>query len=509
MEKNRKLRHLTLKFSGINSGYYFSQIVFFGYFGTILRYFGYGETYIGTLQAVGAFSAIIMKLILGYVEDRFANPKKLVMVGYSLFAAMQVLMFRYSDNQYFMLAFAFIALGSVRAIMGVYEAWLLKLNEQFGCNIDYGRVRAIGSISYAIIGLVIGYLISIFGYEACLYVVIFSWVLIMISCLGISEPMKEHSEEDKVTIRGGMKTLFGNSAYVVLIFAMFLGMTTNSAVAGNFSIIMDSAGATSTETGIGFFTMAFTEFWVVYFFSNIARKIPVQKLFIFGLFMYTAKSLIMAVSPSPVYLIAAQAMQTVSFALVLPASVAILDGIISAKYKAVGMQIMMIMQSLAQVVFGSITGYVFEHYGYRAMLVVTSPWSALAAIIVIIYLASHKGAFSRKAEEPIPEEDILYVDDSSEAVPVIADDLMGLYPQEDVTGEELIGEGVNLETFQFAGDFGEFVPDETESATELEPPVIEKEYEDPYVAAAVRKGMPEAIYVGGFKYVPVGPMDDE
>jgi len=80
----------------------------------------------------------------------------------------------------------------------------------------------------------------------------------------------------------------------------------------------------------------------------------------------------------------------VSFAFVGPASVAMLDGIVSAKYKAEGMQLLYMVQSLSSVIFNSAIGYIYEQFGYRIMLGVFAPFSAIGAIILSIYFAKSK-----------------------------------------------------------------------------------------------------------------------
>ena len=152
------------------------------------------------------------------------------------------------------------------------------------------------------------------------------------------------------------------------------------------------------------------------------------------------------------------------------------------------------------------------------MLLVTAPWSTLAAIIVMIYLATHRGAFDKRAAEgQFAEEEPVYVDDGTDAVPVISADLSGAYPAAAAVLDEVpLDTIINEEPFEFDGDFEGLEPEAGLYDTDVldgPAPVIpdaepERVFDDPYVAAAVRKGMPEAIYVGGFKYVPVGPSDE-
>ncbi len=385
----RGFGNLTLRFSGINAGYYFSQMVFFGYLGSILRYFGYGETFIGTMQSVGALVALILNLVLGYLEDRYGYPKRMLIILYTLYAVMQVALFAFGENEAFAVAFAVAGLGSVRPLIGVFESWQLKLNEKYSLSINYGRVRGIGSLAYAVIGLVAGVLIGRFGYEACIYIVAFSWAVIMLSCIGIPDIKSEPAgrPEQQVGLRDGARVLFRNEGYVVLLVVMLLGSITNMTVAGNFSMIVsDAPGGSADLAGIGFFVMAFSEFWVMYFSSDIAGRLGFDRMFVIGLAGYTVKSVAMVLAPTAGWVIGVQLMQTFSFAFVGPASIAMLDRLISGKYKSVGVQLLYMVQSLTSVLLNSLIGYIYESYGYRVMLAVFSPLSFIGAAILLCYL---------------------------------------------------------------------------------------------------------------------------
>ena len=195
-----------------------------------------------------------------------------------------------------------------------------------GWHINYGFARGIGSLSYSLSALALGYVIESLGPNWMLRAVLLLLplcILVTLSYPKAQETRPTPNNED--TLQQDVCSLsdfvlryrwYCLSLGGVLMLAMFHAMTENYFIA-----IMGRLGGDSRHVGIALFIATVTEAGVLVFFDRIRRKISDHWLLRFAAFSFLLKSVLLLVAPNIPFIYATQLLQMTSYAFLSPVQV--------------------------------------------------------------------------------------------------------------------------------------------------------------------------------------------
>lgn len=383
-------KKLNLRFTLLFVSYFSAQIVFFGFWPSILRGFGYNDTMIGVCSSVSTFVGMLLRLAVSYYFDRKGHPRALVIGAFSFYCLMQTLVFLVNGAVWAVLLFSAFAMSTVELVCSLAEAWLLKLSAAGDQRLDYGKLRSAGSMAYAVSGLFAGGILSRFGNAASCGIVWAAWLVIVPLTITIPEPPRSIRPEqprplDEANFLFQLKRLLRNRAFLLFMFCGALDTVTDLTVTNNFSVLIEELGGTAAQSGVGFFVMAFSEFWVVYFFSRLARRFTVHWLYTLGVAGTVLRSLAMGAAQTPWQAVALISLNAISFGLSAPGKVLLIDEIVDYEFKAAAMQVYSIGSSVVRMLILPVQGMVSDALGLRAMIRLFSVFSAVSAVVLTLY----------------------------------------------------------------------------------------------------------------------------
>ena len=186
-----KQRHLEKWFSVYEISYWALSFITDGAYGSYLKSLGYGEAFIGkTLTALGLASLILMPLG-GYIADRVGRYRTLTAVSSVLICAMLFAVSLFASDAMVYL-YAVIGGGFTRLLSGFLDSWITKMSKEEP-RLDYGRIRSMGSISYAISSPLIGNMFTRLGYR----IQIPLGAVLLVLCLICSAKLRDPSLEEE------------------------------------------------------------------------------------------------------------------------------------------------------------------------------------------------------------------------------------------------------------------------------------------------------------------------
>lgn len=385
-------KRVTFDFSAMMTGFYFSQIIALGYMSYFLSSFGYGQTFIGLVTTLQALSSIVYRFISGYLMDKYSNPKILLSFYYSYFAITQMLLFVLYSSQAYVLTYASTALGLFFTITGTCDSWVLKCSKA-DSKIDYAQIRSVGSIAYALIGLFASWALPTLGNNAAFLIIGVAWAIFMYSVIVLPNPPKTiDNQEHKITLREGMKHLVKNKYFMMSMVCVFLYSLTNVSYTHYYSLYISELGGTTREIGLGLFVMAFTEFWVMRFYTPLAKKFGNERLLAFSFLCYVLRSVAMSFAQNTTQALIITALQTLTFALQMPGIMATVGNVVKYEYQASGVQFMGLVSTVGQLIFGTAIGAVYENFGRAVMLRVF----AIPSLIAFVFFAIMSPLYKKK-----------------------------------------------------------------------------------------------------------------
>ncbi|MBR2805394.1 MAG: MFS transporter [Oscillospiraceae bacterium] len=389
---------LAWRFYFIMFGYYFAQTIFFGYFTKLMTGFGYSMAFIGAMFSLNAGATIVIRTLIGYYVDKRSNPKIIVLGLFSIYALLQVLLFRFHQSVLIVVLFATLGISGATMTTSTAEAWALKAKQDYDERLDYGKIRGMGSLAYGIGGLIAGSILTIWGNNGMIAFALLSWGFVMIGGFGIPNPIPrdQTSEKDKVTFKGALRECLSDKVVVVAILGLTLAMITNNIISTYYTLLVETLGGSSRMSGLGLFVMSFFEFLVVYSFSKISARISSKRLMYIGMFGMALKNIVLSFAPNAICAVVFTVVQVLAFSLVIPGTVTIISERVQYKYKATALQIMYTCTGLGGLFTNWIAGKIADVLGLQQTIRVAAIPAVIAGIVCMIFI--EKTYFPRKAE---------------------------------------------------------------------------------------------------------------
>jgi MFS transporter, PPP family, 3-phenylpropionic acid transporter len=220
--RNFKVRYL--QFAGLEFLFWFA-ICAGNYLPVFLQdEMGYGATMVGIVTAVCSFVGIIATLFWGTFSDRIHSVRKVFMlcIGVGVFLWAMVPLTRPVVFGSFSLCLVFIAAATFfrNPSMALMDNWAVTVSNREGMN--YGLIRSVGSFSFAIMGLGLGFVLQKTGVNASFYISALVTIPLIILCLFV----KGDTQKTKAIPFRELKIgrLFNYRYITFLIFTVLLNM---------------------------------------------------------------------------------------------------------------------------------------------------------------------------------------------------------------------------------------------------------------------------------------------
>lgn len=372
---------------------YFAVIISFASVFLLDR--GYSNSQIGFILAFANILAVLIQPILADIADR---SKKLSLV--SVLGVMGAGLIIGTGSLYFM-DYKSILLTSVFVLTGALQISLQPLINSIafhfskaGSYINFGATRSVGSVAYAFISSILGFLVLRFGTRTIPLTGVVVIMLLMTALfltdklfkknltLHIPDQSLDDSKEDAtITLLQFMKR---NKIFVVLTFGIMLVFFQN-AVINNFLIqILRNIGGDSSQMGRLFSFMALLEMPGLFFFSKLRTKFRSQTMLKISSIAFIGKVFFTYLAPSVGFVYLAFLFQLISFPLFLSSAVHLADEVMEKGEAVKGQSLVTGMMTLSGVFASLLGGAVLDIGGPSQLLLISTGLAVVGTFSIFL-----------------------------------------------------------------------------------------------------------------------------
>lgn len=345
---------------------------------------GISDTEIGILLAIGSVIAIVSQPVLGYINDRSKDPRKLlacsmilspiVFSGYALF------------NGFWSLFVVSTLLAVVQSITPIMDAIAIKAGERKG--FTYGQIRLWGALGFALATVAAGYAYHVIGIQASFLV--YGGLSILLIFNTVYLPKTGQLAEPHEKVFKGIWKVAQRKALLIFILICFLLTITSSVNYSFLPLYYEDLHYPMSLVGLNYTVAALVEVPLFYLSGKAIERFGVMRIVITGSVLYTVKYVWMAFAPNVAIVITIQILDGMAYALYWSASVNLVSDLAPANRTATAQTLYGAIAGSLSGIFGTTGGgYILGHFGPLVMYGSIAVLAAVATVCFLVFARWH------------------------------------------------------------------------------------------------------------------------
>ena len=392
-----ELKNYNIRYFLMQGCYWALSGIIFGFTTVYLQEKQYTNYQIGIIFAMGnIFGFVAQPLIAVHIDKSRSTALLRYILSTAAISLVLMLGVLFMPSACLPLSVAFVLLIGGNILLQPLCISLCFYLETFGSKINFSAARAVGSLSYGLATVVLGLLVERVSASA----VPLSYIIItaLFGALALSytlgakprEITKEAAVEVSEKPSGIFEFLKENKRFTFFLLGTSLLYFTHSLL-GNFMIeFVRNVGGDSSDMGNILAFMTLSEIPAMLLFSKLSRRFSCSALLRFAVIMFTLKELMIYLAGSVAMFYAAEALQALSFAIFVPASVRYADEIIEKRNSTKGQTFITAVISMASIFASIIGGILLDGAGAKAALLVGVLVSAAGTFVMMFAIQKAK-----------------------------------------------------------------------------------------------------------------------
>lgn len=389
-------KQLNIEYFSLQSLFWMTYCMVVGFSVTYLLSCGYSNSEAGYILASANICALILQPFLADLADhsKKINAMTILLVSIAIIFVCSIGLFFISIRSTVLTLIYVVMITLANAVIAFLTS-VQFLMDTSKSKINFGLCRAGGSLCFAILSALMGIMIERIGMKSIPTTLFIITLFIVVLCMYITR----HRINDKQTTGSALEkrqssSLFvffrENPKFMILSVAMLFIYYAHAFIT-NFTIsIVRNVGGNHREMGYLIAFMALMELPGMIGFKEISRRFKVSSLLLFSMIMFSVKAIIVWLSPSLITLTFGFALQVVSFALYIPASVQYANIIIDEKDTVKAQMMFNFMQAGGAVFSSIIGGWLIDFSGISHALLVGAILSCIGTMIAFMGIQNTK-----------------------------------------------------------------------------------------------------------------------
>ena len=389
-------KQLNIEYFSLQSLFWMTYCMVVGFSVTYLLSCGYSNSEAGYILASANICALFLQPFFADLADRSKriNAMTIFLVSIVIIFVCSIGLFFISARSVILTLIYVVMITLANAVIAFLTS-VQYLMDRSKSKINFGLCRAGGSLCFAILSAVMGILIERIGMKSiptALFIITF---LIIILCIYITRHRIQTTTDSMNALThqksNSLLVFFKeNPKFMVLSIGMLFIYYAHAFIT-NFTIsIVRNVGGDHREMGYLIAFMALMELPGMIGFKEISRRFKVSSLLLFSMMMFSVKAIIVWLSPSLMTLTFGFALQVVSFALYIPASVQYANIMIDEKDTVKAQMMFNLMQAGGAVFSSIIGGWLIDFSGISHALLVGAILSCIGTIIAFTGIQNTK-----------------------------------------------------------------------------------------------------------------------
>ena len=390
-------KQLNIEYFSLQSLFWMTYCMVVGFSVTYLLSCGYSNSEAGYILASANICALVLQPFFADLADRSKkiNAMTIFLISISIIFVCSIGLFFISVRSVILTLIYVVMITLANAVIAFLTS-VQFLMDPSKTKINFGLCRAGGSLFFAILSAAMGILIERIGMKSIPTALFIITVLIILLCIYITRHRIQTTLDTTNSLTNNKSSSLlvffkENPKFIVLSIAMLFIYYAHAFIT-NFTIsIVRNVGGDNREMGYLIAFMALMELPGMIGFKKISQRFKVSSLLLFSMIMFSVKAIIVWLSPSLITLSFGFALQFVSFALYIPASVQYANIIIDEK-DTVKAQMMFNLMQVGGAVFSSIIGgWLIDFSGISHALLVGAILSCIGTMIAFTAIQKTKG----------------------------------------------------------------------------------------------------------------------
>lgn len=374
-----KLNKLSINLKAL----YFAAFGALGCFFPFLTYYfqekGLSYTEIGIAYAIFSITGVVTQPIWGFITDKYLN-KRITIIITMILSSIVVYNFTLAKSFYYVLFSIIVFLIFQSSIIPVTDAYTYEIIED-NQDIQYGRIRLMGSVGYAVMALLGGIIIKSLGINSGFF--IYSFIILIGAVQVYKIDFQGNSSKNKVTLTD-VTSLLKDRRFLLLMIAILINNISFGSNNSYISLLIQATGGDVSILGLLGFTLAISELPTLFFGRKLLKKYGELNIFNLGVFLFAIRYFLSSICTSYIWVIVIQAMQGITFSLFLIASLQYLSKITPPSIRTSAMTFYTAVCGIGAFI-GNISGGIFlEHISIFTFYKILSLVCLVSTAVIII-----------------------------------------------------------------------------------------------------------------------------
>jgi len=280
-------------------------------------------------------------------------------------------------------------------IGSLIDAWIVGLKQEQP-SINYGLIRGMGSLAYALAAQIAGMITIIFGHSVRLWIGSGFYLLAVFVALTFRPARRSYQiDKEKPVVKlnsvQAFKIIFSSKQYCLLMVVSFFLMLNVGAMTMLLQLLIRDFGGTTAQIGTASAVMAGSEVPFMFLMAWLLKKIKFKKLLLFCGLIYVVRMFICAYAATINSLIYSQALQGLSYAVLMPITMSYLSQILDERVRSMAVTTFAAVTSSLSGIIGNLAASAFLAAGLSSQnALVLFAFSALLGFLLTLYGALRK-----------------------------------------------------------------------------------------------------------------------
>lgn len=332
----------------------------------------------GIIFSVLPLVGVICQPLWGYITDKYLNKKATLIIIMGCSASI-ILLFIFAKSFYTIMACTILLSMFITSIFPVLDAYFCDILTDHS-SIQFGKVRLMGSVGYAIWVVLIGILIE----NTNIYAPYFIYTFLCIVCIAIISTIKYKGCSSGQRIKlGDVAGLFKNSSFLIFILSIIVINISTGANMNYMGELIKQTGGSVAVIGFLWSVLAISEAPVFFIGGRIIERLNDIKVYQLCLIFYFVRFFLDSLCTSWEMVVLVQVLQSLTFTLYAISGLHFLNRILPPGVKTSGITLYAASGGLGSF-FGNIGGGVFLQKGSIFMLYRIIAFIAIAALCIAL-----------------------------------------------------------------------------------------------------------------------------
>jgi MFS transporter, PPP family, 3-phenylpropionic acid transporter len=347
---------------------------------------GFSKQEVSVIVTIYTLSTLIGQSFIGYIVDKLRRTKAVMLMTISMgiIVGLAINFAKVSWHFYILLfIWGFFVVGT----NSLSEAWTIHVLKSYGEQRNFGKIRGFGSIGYGFSALVLGFLLSRFGWHIyswfiTLIVIITLIIIFMINDVSSNVEEKRSIKKEEISFKEAISQVFNIKPILVMIVIMFMYTFVMRGIYSYLGILVSDYGGGPMSLGFTYFFDASPEIITFFLTASLLKKYHSKTLIFVAFLLQIVRLIVILIFNNVTAIVIMGVFSGFAFGLSAASYKTYIYELAPVKYKASCMSISESIIGMSGVISAPIFGLIISKLGANSAVL----FGLIIYIIVVVVM---------------------------------------------------------------------------------------------------------------------------